>query len=281
MKPLHIPLNTYKIGSPFEGVVRSNIRLTHALSPNDTRHVVMDLAGSRYDYLEGQSAGVLPPGCDEKGRPHSVRLYSIASHRSGEEAYGKSLALCVKRVAYMDAATGLERRGVASNYLCDTKPGDRVRLTGPAGSRFILPDEVRERDFIFIATGTGIAPYRGMLRELFLRDVQGKVWLIFGVPYRSDILYESEFTAYETHRNFRWVTAVSREEKNPDGSKVYVQHRVAQYCDELAALALKPGTLIYICGIKGMEKEIIQVFEFMLGPNAFSLVRKRMLMEVY
>jgi ferredoxin--NADP+ reductase len=276
-----IPLNIYKISDPFMGTVRQNLKLTRDSSPNDTRHVVIDLEGSRYEYLEGQSAGVLPPGINEKGKPHSVRLYSIASHRYGEGGHPKRLSLCVKRVIYQDPGTRQERHGVASNYICDLMPGDQVKLTGPAGNRFLLPEQFLDHHYVFIATGTGIAPFRGMLYQLFHHEFRGEVWLIFGVQYRSDILYEKEFHQHEAHPNFHFVTAISREETNSDGSKVYVQHRLLDYKNELASLMARTNTLIYICGISGMEKGIGQALQTIFSTEIYEQVKKRVLVEVY
>ena len=67
------------------------------------------------------------------GAPHNVRLYSIASTRYGDSFDGKTGTLCVRRAVYYDPETGKEdpsKKGVCSNFLCDSKPGDKVQLTG-------------------------------------------------------------------------------------------------------------------------------------------------------
>ncbi|MBI1870463.1 MAG: ferredoxin--NADP(+) reductase [Chlamydiae bacterium] len=281
MSEKKISLNTYKVSSPWTATVLENIKLTADSSPNDTRHVVINLQGSSYEYVEGQSVGILPPGIDEKGKPHAVRLYSIASHRRGEKGDAQSLSVCVKRVVYQDPVTGLEKRGVGSNFICDLKKGDAVRITGPVGNRFLLPEHVNDPSYIFIATGTGIAPFRGMLKELFQKGFQNHAWLIFGTPYRSDILYEKEFQNYETHQKFHFVTAVSREDKNRDGTKVYVQHRLLEHQKELVPILTDTKTLIYICGLKGIEKGIYETLQSILSPTAYEELRKRILVEVY
>jgi ferredoxin--NADP+ reductase len=62
------------------------------------------------------------------------------------------------------------KKGVCSNFLCDTKPGDEVMLTGPAGKVMLMPEKNPETDLIMVATGTGIAPYRAFLRRLFFEQ---------------------------------------------------------------------------------------------------------------
>lgn len=67
------------------------------------------------------------------GNPHNVRLYSIASTRYGDKFDGKTASFCVRRAVYYDPETGKEdpsKNGVCSNFLCDSKPGDKVKITG-------------------------------------------------------------------------------------------------------------------------------------------------------
>ena len=76
---------------------------------------------------------------------------------------GKTTTLCVRRATYWDdemKADDPAKKGVCSNFLCDTKPGDEVMLTGPAGKVMLMPEKNPATDLIMVATGTGIAPYR-------------------------------------------------------------------------------------------------------------------------
>lgn len=56
--------------------------------------------------------------------------------------------------------------------------------------------------------------------------------------------------------NFRVDYAVSREQTNEKGEKMYIQTRMAQYASELWELLKKDNTYVYMCGLKGMEKGI-------------------------
>ena len=87
----------------------------------DVNHVVFDHEG-QLPYAEGQSIGIVAKGVDQNGKPHKMRLYSIASSAPGDYGDGKTVGLCVKRLIYDDPETGEEVRGVCSNYICDLKP---------------------------------------------------------------------------------------------------------------------------------------------------------------
>lgn len=56
--------------------------------------------------------------------------------------------------------------------------------------------------------------------------------------------------------NFRVDYAISREQTNEQGEKMYIQTRMAQYAEELWELLKKDNTYVYMCGLKGMEKGI-------------------------
>ena len=72
-----VEVNTYKKANPLKAKVLENRILFREGDENDIRHIVLD--AREMNYLDGQSVGVLPPGINEKGNPHAVRLYSIAS----------------------------------------------------------------------------------------------------------------------------------------------------------------------------------------------------------
>jgi len=252
----------YKPVSPGEAVVISNEKIVPD-GHEEVNHVVLDLKGADYRYLEGQSLGVLPPGENEKGKPHKVRLYSIASARDGDRSGPDTVALSVKRVVYDDPDSGETVRGVASNYICDFKPGEKVRITGPVGKAFAMPAD-ESTNLIFFATGTGIAPFRAFLYRAFRQGspFKGTCYLFYGVRKRGDLIYLNEqnndLDDFKDRENLKIVTALSRE--NPDGSKVYVQHRLAEHGDAVWDLMDDGNFAVYICGLKGMEKGIDDSF---------------------
>ncbi|MEX1062217.1 MAG: FAD-binding oxidoreductase, partial [Balneolaceae bacterium] len=155
-----VELNIYTPKKPVEAKVVENRIVTQESSPNFVRHVIFDISGT--DLVNrirvGQSIGVLPPGEDDRGRPHKLRLYSVASPSRGEDGKPHLISTTVKRT--IEEFGEKLYLGVASNYLADLKPGDTVKLTGPSGKRFLLPENAKDFNYIFFATGTGIAPFR-------------------------------------------------------------------------------------------------------------------------
>merc|ERR1711972_1230758 len=135
-------------------------------------------------------------------------------------------------------------RCVCSNYICDLKEGDEVLLTGPVGTEMLLPQDP-DAVIIMLATGTGTAPMRSYLRLLFndaaganpdgSRKFKGLAWLFLGVPYSKSLLYDDENVEYQKKfpDQYRYEYAVSREQKNEAGEKMYLQTKLGEYAEEL------------------------------------------------
>merc|ERR1719396_242636 len=257
-----VPVNTYKNKSPHTGKVVSTKRIVGAQATGETCHIIIDHF-SKMPYWEGQSAGVIAPGINPKnGKPNSVRLYSIAASRYGDDMTGSTTSLCVRRATYWCPelkADDPAKKGICSNFLCDTKPGDEVKMTGPAGKVMLLPEKDPKTDYIMAATGTGIAPYRGFIRRLFVEDTpaanayKGQAWLFLGVANSDALLYDDEWQSVlkEYPENFRLDYALSREQTNSKGGKMYIQDKMEEYADEIFD-KLDNGAHIYFCGLKGM-----------------------------
>ncbi len=254
-------LNIYTKKDPVEVPIIGSEIATRASSPNIIRHITFDLSGTELEgrFLAGQSIGILPPGLNEKGKPHTLRLYSICSPSFGEDGEGKHYATTVKRLIGEHWDTQELFSGVCSNYLSNLRAGDTIKVTGPSGKRFILPEEPERFNYVFFATGTGIAPFRGMMMELVKRGFKNDTALLFGSPYRTDLLYDSYFRGLDMDASwFHYLPVISREDPRPDGSRPYVQTLLADRADLLRPLLEKENTLIYVCGLKGMETGIIK-----------------------
>lgn len=252
-----VELNIYSPKDPAEATIVENYVCTAETSPNIIRHITFDISGTDLEgkFKVGQSIGVLPPGENEKGKPHKLRLYSVSSPSNGEGGKRNLVSTTVKRA--MDEVDGVFYMGVCSNYLSNLKPGDKVKVTGPSGRRYLLPENRNDFNYVFFATGTGIAPFRGMIIELLESGFKGEIALVFGCPYRTDVIYPKFFTEMEQkHSNFHYIKMISREDRREDGSKYYVQTAIDDREETLSPILSKDNTLIYLCGMKGMESGI-------------------------
>jgi ferredoxin--NADP+ reductase len=268
-----IPVNIYRPNKPYVGKCVGNYSLVGEGGIGIVQHVTFDLSEGDLRYLEGQSIGIIPPGTDDKGKPHKLRLYSIASTRHGDPEDDKTVSLCVRQLEYKHPESGETVYGVCSTYLCNLEVGADVAITGPVGKEMLLPAD-EDATVIMMATGTGIAPFRAYLWRMFKEQhedyqFKGFAWLIFGIPTTPNILYKDDLEklAAEYPDHFRLTYAISREQKNAEGGRMYIQHRVAEHAEELWQLMQNPKTHTYICGLKGMEDGIDQALGAVAAKN--------------
>ena len=261
-----VKMNLARARQPVVGRVSYNKLCMRGKSASFVKHLEIDVSGTVLagNFAVGQSFGVIAPGEDNRGKPHKVRLYSIACPSWGEDGNGQILSTTPKRLidehtpqrAIDDPSDHRLFLGVCSNYLCDLDEGDEVMLTGPSGKRFLLPESPAEHGYLFVATGTGIAPFRGMLMELLESPegpCGGRIDLVMGVPYTSDLLYDDYFRRMAAeHKNFHYHTAVSREAGEGERG-VYVDQLIEARMETFLPVLSDEGTLIYICGLAGMQ----------------------------
>ncbi len=166
-----------------------------------------------------------------------TRAYSIASPRDSNR-----FSLCLNRVA----------DGLVSPYLFALPIGAEVQIHEPLGYFTLRHPGHRS---IFVATGTGVAPFRSMLLD-YLPRLQPHLTLLFGVRYPQGLLYRDEFEELaRQHPNFRFIPTVTR----PDDSWSGRRGRVLEHLDEALALT-NPEELatidVYICGLREMVDDV-------------------------
>ena len=252
----HPYVNLYSQAKPAIATVVGNYRLTADDASADIRHIVLDFANTAFPVLEGQSLGVIPPGLDENGKPHHVRLYSVASPRDGERPRYNNVALTIKRVRADHEGKAVV--GVGSNYMCDLGIGDQVKVVGPYGASYLMPNHPGS-SLMMICTGTGSAPMRAMTERRRRRralNEGGELLLFFGARAPEELPYFGPLM--KLPKDFVDINfAFSRA---PDQPKRYVQDRIRERAQKVAQMLRDDDCYIYLCGLKEMEEGVIDAF---------------------
>jgi benzoyl-CoA 2,3-dioxygenase component A len=251
----HAYTNLYDASNPVIARVAGNMRVTEVGREYDTHHIVLDLGGTPFPVLEGQSIGVIPPGVDAAGQPHKVHQYSVSSPRDGERQGFNFLSLTLKRV--LQDRQGNPVRGVASNYLCDLKVGDQVPLIGPFGTSFLMPNHPGSH-IVMICTGTGASPMRAMLLRRYRQRTspefaRSKLMLFFGARTPEELPFFGRL--HRLPKDFIDVNlAFSR---IPGKPKHYVHDLMRARAADLAALLADADSYFYVCGLRSMEEGVV------------------------
>ncbi len=253
--------------------VTGNVRVTELSkggisSDYDTHHIVLDFGNMPFPVLEGQSVGVIAAGKDINGKAHYARQYSIASPRNGERPGYNNISLTVKRV--LEDHDGRPVRGVASNYLCDSKVGDTVQIIGPFGASFLMANHPRS-NLVMICTGTGSAPMRAMTewrrrQRATEKFESGKLMLFFGARTKEELPYFGPLQSLP--KDFIGINlAFSR---TPNQEKKYVQDAMRERATDLAVLMQDPNTYFYVCGLRAMEEGVLKALSAIAAEAGLS-----------
>lgn len=209
------------------------------------RHLVFERTDQApFVFEAGQWVQLVLPLLDEKGKPLR-RSYSIASGPDGSPRF----ELAVTKV----------EEGPGSGFLHAAESGLALDVKGPQGT-FTRPLEAAAPS-LFIATGTGVAPFRSMLHDALSKGRTEPLWLLFGVRSTDELLYGDELAALErAHPCFRCLPTLSRPAPGWTGRTGYVQTHVKALWSELTAQ--HPSAHAYICGVKKMlmaSREVLRV----------------------
>jgi ferredoxin-NADP reductase len=234
-------------------------RLTRSeLLSEKTKHLEFAIEElSDFQFAAGQFVSVKEP----RGDRFVTRAYSIASGPRGDNTFD----LCLNRVD----------QGFMSNFLCGLEVGETAHMHGPHGL-FVLKPEAE--DVILVSTGTGVAPFRSMARDLFGLDRgvrhhhNGRhIWLVYGTRYAEDIYYREEFEQLAAAEpDFHYVATLSRPPAHWTGCRGYVQDHVRKIVGE------RKDMHVYICGLNEM---VSSMRNLLIGECEWD--KKRVIYERY
>ena len=196
-----------------------------------------------FSYLAGQFVQVRVPD----GTDFTNRSYSLASTPKDE-----TLEMCVKVVP----------NGKGSAYLNDLSVGQEITNRGPLG-HFVCTEDATAH--FFVATGAGIAPILGMIRdELENKNITKKIHLLFGVRFEEDAFWLDRLDALASqYENFSYRFTLSRPTDGWTGLKGRVTEHLADHPVDHD---------FYLCGSMDMVKDV----RTLLLTNGVSAKKVRM-----
>ena len=204
------------------------------------------------------------------------RMYSVADlpdKKSGKQ----TLKMLVKRCDYVDEFSGEQYPGIASNFLCDRQPGDRIMLTGPHGLPFEVPSD-KTANLILIGMGTGIAPFRAFIKHIYHneKDWNGKIRLFYGAKSGLEVLYmndaEDDLKNYYDKETFEAIEALSPRPHMND--PIALETALTDRAADILEMLNQTNTYIYLAGYEQVKELLDKAFSTIMQSNEKWLLRK-------
>jgi ferredoxin-NADP reductase len=200
------------------------------------RHFVFEAVGvARLEFTPGQFVSF----SDTVNGKRITRAYSIASPPDGSR---------------FDLCLNIVQDGAFTPHLFGLSPGAVLEMPPPLGT-FALPSP--RRDAVMIATGTGIAPFRSILKT-YLMSGSPAFTLLFGVRYESHLFYRGEFEELARRfPHFRFLSTLTRPEPGWTGRTGRVQAHLEE------ALGGRRDVDVLLCGLKEMVDDLRRILKEM------------------
>jgi ferredoxin--NADP+ reductase len=244
----------------------NSTRITPVSSREEVVQLHFHTDDPNFDGEAGSCIRVLAPG--QYGNRHHSRLYSIADHNP--IPVGTDFELCVRRCSYIDEVNGEEYPGVASNYLCNLKPGDAIEYSGPISYPLPIPEDPNS-NLLMIGMGTGIAPFRNLIRMIYEKHGgwKGKVRLFHGARTGLELLYlneaNSDLASYFDQPTFKAFLAVSP--RPALDAPVALDKAIEQNAGEVWEIVNSPDSRVYVAGLSRMLAKIDQAMSNIAGSS--------------
>jgi len=263
-------LEDYPIEPQFDATILSSERITDESSDVEVRELVLEVDQTQFSYEVGQSIGVLVKGSRDFGESIHHRLYTIADTPQTESSGKPEVTIVVRRCNYIDDYSGEEYRGASSNYICDRKPGDHLTITGPFGMPFKVPEN-KNANLFLIGLGTGIAPFRALVRHIYQQvgGWKGKVRLLYGAQSGLELLYmndkRDDFARYYDEGTFEAFKALSPRPNWAD--PIAWDYAIEQRAEEIWDMLSDAGTYVYVAGLQQIRDSLDELFSDMCGSE--------------
>lgn len=203
-----------------------------------SRIVRVALGKEVFPYAPGQCAAIGPPDAPDR------IPYSVASAPEETALDG-----------YLEFLTKVDAGGRWGAHFPPLRRGARLAVRGPSGS-FVFPEHPRERHFLFIAGGTGIAPLRSMIRHAILSRIDGRIRLLYSARTPHDFAYLPELRAMARRGEVDLALAATREVPTRWRGD---RGRIAPA--QLERLVDDPMTLCFVCGPAAMVADVPPILQ--------------------
>jgi all-trans-retinol 13,14-reductase len=193
--------------------------------------------------------------------PKTFRSYSTVYIGQNPPEFlevNKNLPILESESSYVCFMISTKPNGVASKVFEEMKIGTEISAVGPNGKFRLSQNKIKPK--VFIATGTGLAPFVGMVKQILDENQQAKIQLFFGVWTTSDNFVKQFFETYlnSKYPNFEIYTIIDNSE-GTELDKYNISGRVTTAIPSIIKDYLE--TEFYLCGHPMMVADMAKILE--------------------
>jgi NAD(P)H-flavin reductase len=213
----------------------------------EKKEVALGVYRTGLEIMEDKKISFLP------GQFVSVDIGEVTLPDGTKANQRRSYSLCsfpTKNASYIEFVVDTAPMGFGSKFFLQLAVGDGVLFKGPLG-KFVLDKREASRDYVFIATGTGVGPFMGMMPFLLADKIENRVALFFGLRYETEIFFDEIFESWRTKNpNFSYKICISKPTETWEGLTGHVTEHV------LSEMGSFSNPVFYLCGNKAMISEM-------------------------
>lgn len=219
-----------------------HLNISNIISTNMLNDSIMQVTFTKPDgftYKIGQFISL-------KVNNFNYRAYSLVSHPNDD---------------FLKIAAAVGHKGLGADYLKGISHlnNPQIQYIGPSG-RFFMSNSPAPQ-IIFLATGTGIAPFIPMLRELieFKKGANSKISLFFSSTTQNNFFYENELQRLKTLQNtFEYKIFLTRQKVDGfEFGRISGNYSISD----------PQNTQVYICGHPDMVTQNLQIVKNLVVPE--------------
>jgi len=267
-----------QLDSAVPAMIRDSVRITPQ-NTAEVRQITLEVDDPAFRIRGGQNIALAIPGDTAFGRREHIRRYSVVEVLPASDD-AVAFTILVRRCFYIDEVSGEEYPGIASNFLCDARPGQKIPLLGPYRAPFEIPPDT-SANLLMIGTGTGIAPFRGLVKQIYREGLQwkGAVRLFYGARNGMELLYmndqNNDLANYYDRETFQAFTALAGRPLNDE--RHALEQSIGQHVDQAWDLLQQPNTYVFLSGLQKTLQATDKVMSAKAGgADAWQALKQRL-----
>lgn len=182
--------------------------------------------------------------------PVSLKAGQYVSIKVSEQGMRRSYSVAGVSGDTLEFLIDVSPMGVGSKMILNLLVGHDVEMIGPLGNFVVEPEVLELSRVVFVATGTGVAPFWPMVNEVLEKGFKGEVVLLWGMRHEKDLYWQERWMDLQKkYVNFDFKLILSQ----PEGGWHGTSGHVGDLVEKLGEFSTSG---VFLCGARQMIEEV-------------------------